>query len=218
MRRPRVPPMLADIVQTALSACEGAVFDSRDACPSCGGELSGYDTKKKRFAVLMEGEKRHAVNVFVKRFYCRRCNEVFFADEPFYPDTRIGSPVIDLCVTLSATMPYTRAATYLSKMGVVIDRGSVRNYAHRGFFNIPTAEIFGIRLPMSIVSLSTLAARVSEKGCVEGAEALAACGFPSADRTALHVPLAPQQGDERDEQNNKEERQVQEPHHHGYGK
>jgi hypothetical protein len=207
--------MLVDIVQTALFACDSVVFDSRTACPSCGGSLSGYDKKKKQFAVLTEGEGRRPVHVFVKRFSCQVCKKVCFADEPFYPGTRIGSPVVDLCVTLSGTMPFTRTAAYLEEMGIYVDRMTVRNFSHLDVPEIPTADVFGIHLPMSIISLSTLAARLGEGGCIEGAEALAACGFPSAHRAALHLPVPKEQGDKRDKEDNKEERQVQKPHHHG---
>ena len=213
MRRPRVPAMLGDIVQTAFSACEGMVFEDRDACPGCGGALSGYDTKKKQFAVLTNGAGRRPVHVFVKRFSCRACKKVCFADEPFYPGTRIGSPVVDLCVTLSGTMPYSRTATYLEEMGIYIDRMSVRNFARRTLPPIPTADVFGIRFPMSVISLSTLAAGISEGGCIKGAEALAACGFPSAYRAPLQPPAPGKERDERDEEHGKEERQVQGPHH-----
>jgi hypothetical protein len=213
MRRPRIPAMLGDIVQTAFSACDGMVFEEREACPGCGGAISGYDTKKKQFAILSQGSGSRPVHVFVKRFSCRICKKVCFADEPFYPGTRIGSPVVDLCVTLSGIMPYTRTAAYLEEMGIYIDRMSVRNFARRTFPPIPTADVFGIRLPMSVISLSTLAAGISEGGCIKGAEALAACGFPSAYRAPVNMALPPEQGDKRDEEHGKEERQVQGPHH-----
>lgn len=212
MRKPRIPPILVDLVQTALTACDGTVFDNRNFCPSCGGSLSGYDKKKKQFAVLMEWEGRHPVHVVVKRFSCQVCKKVCFADEPFYPGTRIGSPVVDLCLTLSGTMPFTRTAAYLEEMGIHIDRMTVRNFSRLDVPEIPTADVFGIHLPMSIISLSTLAGGLREGSCITGAEALAACGFPSAHGAALHAPLTTEERDERDEEHSKEERQVQEPH------
>ena len=213
MRKPRIPPMLVDLVQTALTACDGTVFDNRNACPSCGGSLSGYDKKKKQFAVLMERQGRLPVHVFVKRFSCKVCKKVCFANEPFYPGTRTGSPVVDLCLTLSGSMPFTRAAVYLEEMGIVVDRMTVRNFSRLAVPEIPTADVFSIHLPMSIISLSTLAAGLREGSCIEGAEALAACGFPSAHRAALHRPVPEEEWDQRDEEDNKEERHVQEPHH-----
>ena len=212
MIKPRIPPMLVDLVQTALTACDGTYFDNRNACPTCGGSLSGYDKKKKQFAVLMEGQRRRPVHVVVKRFFCQVCKKVCCADEPFYPKTRTGSPVVDLCVTLSGTMPFTRTAAYLVEMGIFVDRMTVRNFSRLAVPEIPTADVFSIHLPISIISLSTLAAGLAEGSCIEGAEALAACGFPSAYRAALHLPVPKEQGDKRDKEDNKEERQVQEPH------
>ena len=208
MRKPRIPPMLVDLVEAALTACDGTYFDRRDACPSCGGSLSGYDKKWKQFAVLIEEGVRRPVHVIVKRFSCQVCKKVCFADEPFYPGTRTGSPVVDLCLTLSATMPFTRTAAYLEEMGIVVDRMTVRNFSRLADPEIPTADVFSIHLPMSIISLSTLAAGLREGSCIEGAEALAACGFPSAHRAAPGLLLLPEKGDERDEQDKEEDRQV----------
>ena len=180
--------MVTDIVQTALLACDGIEFSDLAACPSCGGEVCGYDTRKKQFAVIIENDKKRIIHIQVKRFYCKSCSKLCYADEPFYPDTRIGSPVIDLCKTFAVTHPFSRTATYLSLMGIVIDRGSVRNYAQRTFGVIPTADIFGMHLPLSILSISSLAANIGEGSSIRGSDVLASCGFPSAHRPAL-MPL-----------------------------
>jgi RNA polymerase subunit RPABC4/transcription elongation factor Spt4 len=211
MKQLRIPPLLIDFVQSGLLACEGVVFNNRDACPVCGGELSGYDTKKKQFAVMLEVDKRHPIHVLVKRFSCRQCHAVCFADEPFYPDTRIGSPLVDLCKILAAGMSFYRATAFMAHMGIVIERGTVRNYAYRTFPEIPTTDLFGIRLPLSIFSLSELAARAGEGGRIEGTEALAACGFPSAYRAAPDRLLPLEQGKEWKKEEDKEERQADRP-------
>ena len=186
--------MVTDIVQTALLACEGIEFSDLASCPLCGGVVRGYDTRKKQFAVILENDLERIIHIRVRRFTCKSCGMLCNANEPFYPDTRIGSPVIDLCVTFAGTLPFCRTATNLSYLGIAIDRGSVRNYAKRVFGTIPTADMFGMRLPFSILSLSSLAASAGEGGCIEGTEVLAACGFPSAHRAALHRLPA---GDER---------------------
>jgi hypothetical protein len=211
MKPPRIPPLIIDIVQSGLLACEGIIFDNLETCPVCGGKLSGYDTKKKQFAVMLEGNTRHPVHVFVKRFSCLECDTICFADEPFYPGTRIGSPLVDLCRTLGATMPFNRVAANLLHLGIVIDRGTVRNYMHRTFPEIPTTDLFGIRLPPSIISLSELAARTGEGSRIPGAEALAACGFPSAYRASPDRLLPPEKRNERNEEKDKEERKTQTP-------
>ena len=211
MKQLLIPPLLIDIVQSGLSACEGIVFDNRDACPVCGGKLSGYDTKKKQFAVMREGNSRSPIYVFVKRFSCRQCHTVCLADEPFYPDTRIGSPVVDLCRTLGAGIPFNRTTAFMTHLGIVIERGTVRNYSQRSFPEIPTTDLFGIRLPLSIISLSGLTARTGEGSCIAGTEALAACGFPSAYRAAPNLLSPLEQGKERKEEEDKEERQADRP-------
>ena len=187
--------MVTDIVQTALLACDGIEFSDRAACPACGGAVRGYDTKKKQFAVMLEHDKKRIIHVRVRRFTCTSCGRLSYADQPFYPDTRVGSPVIDLCITFAATIPFCRTATFLSQMGIAIDRGSVRNYATRASGTVPTADMFGMRLPFSILSLSSLAARTGEGGGITGAEVLAACGFPSEHRAALNLPSLGEDGE-----------------------
>jgi hypothetical protein len=203
--------MLVDIVQSGLLAYEGIVFDNRDSCPACGGKLTGYDTKKKQFVVLLEGGNRYPIHVMVKRFSCRQCRTICFADEPFYPDTRIGSPVVDLCLTLAAGMSFYRATVFMTHLGIGIERGTVRNYVHRSFPEIPTTELFGIQLPLSIITLSELAARTREGSRIPGTEALAASGFPSAYRAAPDSRFWGKQGKERKEKKDKEERNADHP-------
>jgi hypothetical protein len=203
--------MVTDIIQTALSACDGIEFSDRAACPSCGGAVRKYDTRKRQFAVILENDRKRVLHVLVKRFLCKSCKRFCYADEPFYPDTRIGAPLIDLCVTFAATIPFTRTATHLSLMGIAIDRGSVRNYANRAFGEIPIVDMFGMRLPFSILSLSSLAARTGEKGGITGEEVLAACGFPSAHRAALHPQSTGGDGEQRQKQGENEERESGRP-------
>lgn len=200
MKPPRILPMLTSIVQAGLSSVDGAAFTELGACPACGGPVSGYDTKKKIFALMHDENGTRPITVTVRRFSCRACNRIVNADEPFYPGTRIGSPIIDLCLTLAETMPANRAAAYLDAMGVVLDRTSCRRYVRDQARPVAGSDLFGIRLPLSLVSLSTLASRAGEGTPVSGAEILAACGFPSIDRASHH--RAPG-----------EERHVQEPEH-----
>lgn len=180
--------MLADIVQATLAACDGVLFDSCEACPECGGELAGYDVKKKQFAVLKDGEEKKTVYVLVKRFRCRNCRQICLANQPFYPDTRIGSPLVDLCVTLGETMHYPRISSSLAEMGIVVDRWSVRNYIQKNRFAIPAADMFGFRVPLSVFSLSTLAMGTPEGSSIDATGLLTACGYPSRkkDPARLH--------------------------------
>jgi hypothetical protein len=215
MKKHRISPFLIDIIQSALLSCEGVVFDSRDACPACGGNLSGYDAKKKQFAIIIEKDTPRPVNVFVRRFTCRACHALCFAEEPFYPDTRMGSPVVDLSLTLAARMPFYRSAAFMEQLGIRVDRGTIRNYAQRQFPEIPTTDLFGILLPLSIISLSELSVRSGDGGRIEGAEVLAACGFPSAYRAAPDGRLIPEKRDERQKEEDKEKRQTNHPEGNG---
>lgn len=171
--------MVTDIIQTALSSLDGMEFDEIISCPLCGGALQGYDRKKKKFAVLREQTGERVISVLVKRFRCRKCGHLCYADHPFYPDTRIGSPVIDLFFSLSATLPPGRAARVIEAVGIVVDRTSWRNYTGRSFGNIPVVDVFGMRLPLSVMRLSDIGIRSGDEGHADPAEVIAACGYPS---------------------------------------
>jgi hypothetical protein len=195
LRKRRIPPMLADIVQATLASCDGVLFDSRETCPQCGGELAGYDVKKKQFAVLIEGDQKKVIHVRVKRFRCRGCREICFAHQPFYPDTRIGSPVVDLCVTLGETMHIPRVSSCLREMGIVVDRWSVRNYIQKNCHPVPAADMFGVRVPLSVFSLSSLAVGIPEGCCIDASGLLAACGYPSRKKSSDRLPSRDQISD-----------------------
>lgn len=203
--------MLAMLVRDSLTAFDRVIFDSRDTCPACGGLLSGYDTRERRFATISEGGEKRVITVRIRRFFCRSCRTTCHADEPFYPGTRIGSLVIDLCTVLSSQMGYGRAARNLSAMGVAITRMQCRHYAGTTAAHIPVISVFGLSVPQSVISVSALAAALAEGSCIERAEALAACGFPSAQRAALHVALPRKERDQRDEQKGNKERDTRHP-------
>lgn len=159
MNRLRIPPMLAALVQTGFAAVDGMEFSRLDACPECGGDLSGYDTKERKFATLATENGNKEIMVKVKRYRCRQCGAVSPARSPFYPDTRLGSPVVDLCIVLSQAMPCNRACSVMREIGIVIDRGTVLNYAQRTFGPIATTEMFGLKIPRSLISLSIIGTR-----------------------------------------------------------
>ncbi|MDD1676533.1 MAG: DUF6431 domain-containing protein [Methanomicrobiales archaeon] len=184
MRRVIIPPMLSALITTALSGVDGMVFAKHGPCPHCGGTLTGYDEKRRRFAVLLEGENQREISVRVRRFRCGKCGRISTAQAPFYPDTRYGSAVVDLCVVMSRTFPRSRVATVLRSMGVIVNRGTVRNYAARDFGTIPFTEIFRIPIPMSVIHLSAL---LSEKeASIAGAVLFSRSSGITADRTAEH--------------------------------
>ncbi len=177
MRLRQVPPMLVNIIHTALGACGGVRFHAGTVCPVCGGRLSGYDERKKRFAVLVEDDRKEVVQVIIQRSYCRACERIIDPPEPFYPGTRIGAPVVDLCRTLSSSMPFSRASSYLERMGVTVDRWSVRHYAGLPVPAIPFVDVFGMKIPVSIISLSTFAGTSAEPARLDMDEVLMFCNM-----------------------------------------
>ena len=143
MKSIRVPPMLTTIVQAGLLVCDGVSFNDCSGCPECGGRVSGYDTKKRSFAVIRENGRERNLIVTVKRFSCQSCGHIVNADEPFYPMTRIGSTVIDLCLTLADTMPANRVAAWLDMMDIIVDRTTCRKYVKKMAWAVPSSPLFG---------------------------------------------------------------------------
>ncbi len=207
MKAPRIPPMLAMIVQAGFLSVDGISFTELAACPFCGGLVSGYDTRKRVFAVIREKDQERTLRVAVKRFSCHQCGRIVNADEPFYPGTRMGSPVVDLCLALATMMPVNRTAAWLDAVDIIVDRTSCRQYVRDHARAVPSTELFGIRIPISAISLSSLASRAGQGSPVSGAEVLAACGFPSAHRAPFDLAL-PEKREERDTEEKEEERQV----------
>lgn len=197
MRPPHVLPIVADIVQSGISAIEGVTFTRHSVCPACGGALAGYDTKRKQFAHLIDENGPRTAYVFVRRFYCRSCHKLWYADEPFYPDTRIGSVIIDLCIALSMTMPVNRVPAYLAAMGIAVNRTSCRLYVRHisschvriNARHLDTDTKLGIHLPLSVFSLSALATVLDERSQLDESDILAACDYPSSPRKARNFPL-----------------------------
>ena len=181
----RILPILADLIPSTLSAYDGILFDALDCCPHCGGGIADYDIRTKQFAVITDGNTKKTIVVRVKRFQCKKCRAVVYAHQPFYPNTRIGSPVVDLCITFASMMPYARASGYLQRTGIVVDRWSIRNYVRREFA-IVTTEIYGTRLPNSVVNLVALAAHKKEDTSIEPCDVLSACSYPSLKLTGGH--------------------------------
>jgi len=175
----RILPILADLIPAIFYACDGILFDNLTCCPRCGGNLTEYDIKTKQFAVVADGSSTRTITVRVKRFQCRECHAVVYAHQPFYPDTRIGSPVVDLCTAFASIMPYGNAATFLNKIGIIVDRWSVRNYAIKNTQEMVTMGVYGTVLPLSIVTLIVLTAEVRGEKPLNSCDVLAACGYPS---------------------------------------
>jgi hypothetical protein len=184
----------------AVRSMDGASFTDLPACPYCGGAVKGHDLKKKRFARILDAGRERNVHVFVKRFYCTKCGRLSPANAPFYPDIRLGSPIVDLCVVNIDRFPYHHLSRILRGLHLVVDRGTIRNYAHRSFGAIPALEIYGLKIPLSLLSISDLILSRTELGAVVGAELLGSPRrLPPADRALLRRRRATEERDEREE-------------------
>ncbi len=155
------------------------VFTLRDHCPWCNGAIRYHDIRKKRFAtIVVDGEKR-IINVLVTRYYCKACGRLCYAMAPFYPNTKFGSPVIDLCVTLARFHPYNHSARILQELGIVVDRGTIRNFFSHDIPPVSYVKIYGLPLPLSLLLLSDLASKKQHSQIVTQEDILRICGFPS---------------------------------------
>jgi len=206
MKRPvLIHPMIAAVIHTGIGGLDGYEYDETGRCPHCGGDLAGYDKKRKYFASLYDQGSVRDIHVVVRRFRCRSCGAMTMANAPFYPGTRLGGPVVDLCITLAQEMSFSRAAAVIHMLGIAIDRGSVRNYMKRGFPSVPSTEVFGFRLPVSILSLSMSGIGAFERGPVVRAEPLPPGRLPPAHGAPPRLPLF-EKRDQRDKQEEKEKR------------
>jgi hypothetical protein len=178
--------MLTDTIVCGIASIDKTLFSQTGPCPHCGGAAAPYDTKKKIYATLHTQDGKKKITVLVRRYHCRDCGKLLYAEEPFYPDTRIGSAIVDLATALSLVNSFSHTTEIINAMGIDIDRGTVRKYAHS---NLPIPKInffYGLPLPFSLFTIigRTMSRKLS---AAEGTEILAASGFPSAYR-------APQDG------------------------
>lgn len=181
MRLRPLPSLLTGIVQAALRVCNQTEYHVQGPCRSCGGILSGYDRRFKRFAILSGNAGDEKIEVILHRSYCRTCGRIWTPEGPFYSGFRAGSPVVDLCRSLSQTMPHGRVATRLGEIGVRVDRWSVHSYCSVPFSPPPTLQIFGLNIPISIISLSSLSECMDQNGHIKGEDVLAACFCPQGE-------------------------------------
>ena len=190
--------MVRDLVSSAILSVEGITYTRLDACSHFGGPVKGHDMRRKRFATVRNKKGKHTVHVFVKRYHCEECGILCYAESPFYPDTRMGMPVVDLCNALIEKHPYHHAARILAALNIVVDRGTLRNYAQRTFPPSDVVEMYGIPLPISILNLNEHSFRVKESSSVPRTELFGASGLPPAAR-ALLFPMG--QSDRIDQRN-----------------
>jgi len=156
MRPVIIHSMLKELVYSTIAGMDGRVFSELSRCPECGGQVKAHDTRRKRFATVIEVGATREIYVNVRCFYCQKCGKFLYAeDSPFYEGTRIGAPIVDFCIA-NRHLPYHHVGKILEAMRIRIDRGSVRNYALMKIPPRPSLKIYNIELPLSLVSLSEL--------------------------------------------------------------
>ena len=176
MTRPvPVAPMMVDMVRAGISAQDGSVYALLDRCPECGGAVRPFDYREKRFAKIRDAQGVRDIRVRVKRFRCADCRRLCYADSPFYPGTRHGGPVVELAAALSEQMPPGQVARTLARLGVHLDRATIRSYSRLPLPPITTLRLFGLPVPVSILKLSSDA----------GSSVLSALGQAGVSRVPL---------------------------------
>jgi hypothetical protein len=177
-RRLFIPPVIGDVVYQAVSGVSGVQFLDATSCPACSGLLISHDLKQRRFSTVQTPHGTGHIYVYVKRFHCRECGRLCYADAPFYDKSRFGSPLVDLCITLARSYTYSQTATILENIGIIIDRGTVRKTALMYDHEVETVDFFGVFIPRSVLSLSALVMGSDTTKPVSGRDVLEACGFP----------------------------------------
>ena len=174
-RQSLIPPIIVDLTYQAVSGVAGVQFTDATPCPVCQVMPMSHDLKRRRFSTVTENDQTVHIYVFIKRFYCPKCGKLCYADAPFYEKSRFGSPVVDLCITLSKDHSFSETAKIMNRMGIVIDRGTVRKTVLSHHHEVDAADFFGIKIPQSIITLSTLVTGNDPAGSLTGKDVLRAC-------------------------------------------
>jgi hypothetical protein len=174
-----IPPIIADVVYQAMTGIADVQFVDASLCPDCSGQLISHDLKRRRFVTVRGDGGPEQVFVFIKRFHCRECGKLCYADSPFYEKSRFGSPLVDLCLTLSRTCTYSQTSAILEQLGIIIDRGTVRKTVLSHPHDVDSMDLFGFFLPRSIITLSALVMGSDGTTPISGGDVLEACGYPS---------------------------------------
>jgi len=154
MKKVAIPPVVADIVINGISNLDGSVFDLTEVCPHCGGKLKGHDTKRKKFATIIEKSQFKSIIVNVKRGRCMKCKKLIYADSPFYENIRIGSPIVDFCIINLKIHPANHISKILKKMNILVSPSTIRNFKELNSIDIPYIEFHGVLFPLSLLNIS----------------------------------------------------------------
>lgn len=174
-RRLFISPIIGDLVYQAVTGVSGVSFTEVLPCPVCSGMPVSHDIKKRRFSTVFTPDGEEHIYVYIKRFHCRNCGLLCYAKAPFYEKSRFGSPIVDLCISLSRNHTFSQAADLMNRMGIVINRGTVRKTAQGHIHPVTSTDILGLELPDSILALSTLVTNADSSSPLRGEDVLSAC-------------------------------------------
>jgi len=178
-RQPFISPIIADLVYQAVTGVSGVQFTDPHPCPVCQGMPISHDMKQRRFSTVFSSDGEQHIYVYVKRFHCRDCGQLCYAKAPFYEKSRFGSPIVDLCLSLSEDHTFSHAAVLMNRMGIVINRGTVRKTVQSHDHEVVSTDLFGIKLPESVIALSTLVTTADPSQPLRGSDVLNACNLCS---------------------------------------
>jgi len=134
-----------------------------------------HDMKQRRFSTVYSHEGEKHIYVYVKRFHCRDCGQLCYDKSPSYEKSRFGSPIVDLCLSLSQDHTFSHAAVLMNRMGIVINRGTVRKTVQSHSHTVQATDLFGMKLPDSLLALSTLVTTADPTVPLRGCDVLSAC-------------------------------------------
>lgn len=177
----KIPSILSSVIISALTGIDSMDFTLISGCHYCRGPVRFHDIRAKRFATVIENGEKRNITVRVYRYYCRECGKLCYARAPFYPNMKFGSPVADLCMTLAREHPFNHTGKILQEIGIVVDRGTIRNISALDLPPVSYAKIYGLPIPLSICSLSDLFLRASWHYQATEEEILEVCGFPVSE-------------------------------------
>ncbi|MDD1723916.1 MAG: hypothetical protein LUQ07_02165 [Methanospirillum sp.] len=178
--QPFISPIIADLVYQAVTGVSGLQFTEIVPCPVCSGMPVSHDMKRRRFSTVFGPGGEEHIYVYVKRFHCRECGQLCYAPAPFYSRSRFGTPIVDLCLTLTRNHTFSSAASLMNRMGIVIDRGTVRRTVQSYHHDVDSTDILGLQMPQSVLTLSTLVTTADPSVPLSGREVLIACGLDPA--------------------------------------
>ena len=154
MKKVAIPPMIVDIIISGILSLEGFLFEDAEGCPFCGGELRAHDVKKKKFATITEDGNRRNITVNVRRFRCKECGRLVYADSPFYKEIRMGAPLVDFCLLNLRLHPANHISKILRKMNIIVNPSTIRSLSGFSPGEIPSIEFHEVLFPPSLLNIS----------------------------------------------------------------